>query len=137
VPSTLEVAKSFIRTSKAGTIELKAGDFHTDPIGKDFDLVLISQVFHSYSEGENCALLKKARNALNPRGQVVIHEFFIGPNRAYPPVGALFSVNMLVNTSTGRCYTPQEMKKWLAKTGFRNVREKPINDTVLVMGTKR
>ena len=137
VPSTLEVAKSIIRTSKARTIELKAGDFHTDPIGKDYDLVLISQVFHSYSEEKNCALLEKAHNALKPRGRVAIHEFFIGPNRAYPPIGALFSINMLVNTSTGRCYTPQEMKKWLTKTGFRNIREKLINDTVLVTGTKR
>jgi 2-polyprenyl-3-methyl-5-hydroxy-6-metoxy-1,4-benzoquinol methylase len=137
VPSTLEVAKSLIRTSKAKMIELKAGDFHTDPIGKDYDLILISQVFHAYSEEENCALLEKAHNALNPRGQVVIHEFIIGPNRAYPPAGALFSVNMLVNTSTGRCYTPLEMKKWLTKTGFRNGREKLITDTVLVTGTRR
>jgi ubiquinone/menaquinone biosynthesis C-methylase UbiE len=137
VPSTLEVATSFIRTAKAKTIELKAGDFHTDPIGKDYDLVLISQVFHSYSEEKNCALLEKANNALKRGGRVVIHEFFIGPNRAYPPVGTLFSVNMLVNTTAGRCYTPQEIKKWLSKTGFRNVREKLINDTVLVMGTKR
>jgi ubiquinone/menaquinone biosynthesis C-methylase UbiE len=137
VPSTLDITTSLIRTAKAGAIELKAGDFHTDPVGKGYDLVLISQVFHSYSEEENCALLEKARNALNPRGRVAIHEFFIGPDRAFPRVGALFSVNMLVNTSTGRCYTPREMKKWLAKTGFKNVREKLINDTVLVMGTKR
>jgi hypothetical protein len=44
---------------------------------------------------------------------------------------------MLVNTSTGRCYTPQEMKKWLSETGFRNIREKLLQDTVLVTGTKR
>jgi 2-polyprenyl-3-methyl-5-hydroxy-6-metoxy-1,4-benzoquinol methylase len=137
VPSSLEVAKSFIRTSKAKTIELKAGDFLTDPVGKDYDLVLISQVLHSYSEEKNMALLDKARKALKPRGRVVIHEFFVGPNRAYPPVGALFSVNMLVNTSNGRCYTPQEMKKWLVKARFKNVGEKLINDTVLVIGTKR
>jgi ubiquinone/menaquinone biosynthesis C-methylase UbiE len=137
VPPTLEVAESLIQTSKAGTIDLKAGDFHTDPVGKDYDLVLISQVFHAYSEEENCALLEKARNVLNPHGQVAIHEFFVGPNRAYPPGGALFSVNMLVNTSTGRCYTPQEMKKWLSETGFRNIREKLLQDTVLVTGTKR
>jgi ubiquinone/menaquinone biosynthesis C-methylase UbiE len=137
VPTSLEVAKSFIQTSKAKTIELKAGDFLTDPVGKDYDLVFISQVFHSYSEEKNIALLEKAHNALKPRGQVVIHEFFVGPNRAYPPVGALFSVNMLVNTSYGRCYTPLEMKKWLVKTRFKNVTEKLINDTVLVMGTRR
>jgi ubiquinone/menaquinone biosynthesis C-methylase UbiE len=137
VPSTLEVAKSFIQKSKVKTIELKAGDFHTDPIGKDYDLVLLSQVFHSYSEEENCALLEKVRNALNPRGQVAIHEFFLKPNRAYPPEGALFSINMLVNTSMGRSYSPQEMKRWLAKTGFKNIREKLINDTMLVTGTKQ
>jgi len=137
VPTTLEVATSLIRMSKVGTIELKAGDFHTDPIGKNYDLVLINQVFHSFSEEKNCALLEKARIALNPRGQIAIHEIFIAPNRAYPPVGTLFSVNMLVNTSTGRGYTSQEMKKWLAKTGYMNVQEKLIGDTVLVMGKKR
>jgi len=135
--STLNVSESLIRTSKAGSIELKAGDFHTDPIGKGYDLILISQVIHAYSEEKNVSLLEKARNALNPRGQVAIHEFFIEPDRAHPPVGALFSVNMLVNTSNGRCYAPREMKKWLVKTGFKNVREKLINDTVLVTGTKR
>jgi ubiquinone/menaquinone biosynthesis C-methylase UbiE len=94
-------------------------------------------VFHAYSEDENCALLEKAHRALNPNGQVVIHEFFIAPNMAYPPTGALFSVNMLVNTAQGRCYTLQEMKKWLTKTGFKNIREKMVNDTVLVTGRKK
>lgn len=135
--ATLDVAETFIQKAKVKSIELKAGDFLTDPIGKDYDLVLISQVFHAYSEAENCALLQKAHRALNPGGQVAIHEFFIAPNMAYPPAGALFSVNMLVNTSQGRCYTSQEMKKWLKKTGFKNVREKMVNDTVLVMGRKK
>jgi len=137
VPSTLEVATSLIRTSKAGTIELKAGDFHTDPVGKGYDLVLISQVLHFFSEEKNCALLEKARNALNPGGQIAILEIFVAPNRAYPPSGTLFSANMLVNTSIGRCYTTREIKKWLAKTGYRNVLEKLIDDTVLLIGKKR
>ena len=137
VPTTLEVAESLIRMSKEGTIELKAGDFHVDPIGKNYDLVLINQVFHSFSEEMNCALLEKARIALNSGGQIVIHEIFIAPNRAYPPFGTLFSVNMLVNTSIGRGYTPREMKKWLKKTRFINIQDKLINDTVLVMGKKR
>jgi ubiquinone/menaquinone biosynthesis C-methylase UbiE len=135
--ATLDVAQTFIQKAKVKTIELKAGDFNTDPIGSNYDLILLSQVFHAYSADENCALLEKAHRALNPNGQVAIHEFFIAPNMAYPPAGALFSVNMLVNTAQGRCYTPQEMKKWLTMTGYKNVREKMVNDTVLVMGKKR
>lgn len=136
LPNTLEIAEPLLRKSGTQMVELRGGDFNTDPLGKDYDLVFISQVFHSYSKADNCTLLERSRRALQPRGRIAIHEFLIERNRAYPPSGALFSVNMLVNTSAGRCYTPQEMKEWLAETGFGAIREKPINDTVLVTGRK-
>jgi hypothetical protein len=79
-------------------------------------------------------LLKKARNAMNPKGKIAIHEFFLEKNKAFPPAGALFSVNMLVNTSSGRCYPPHEMKAWLIHTGFGGIRTKVLNDTVVLTG---
>jgi hypothetical protein len=43
---------------------------------------------------------------------------------------------MPVNTYAGRCYMPQEMKDWLAKTGFKNVKTKNLGDTVMITGKK-
>jgi ubiquinone/menaquinone biosynthesis C-methylase UbiE len=134
LPNTVDIAKKLILDSGIETIDFLSGDFHSDDIGNGYDLVFISQIFHSLSEGENLALLEKSRRALNPKGRIAIQEFFLEKNRAFPVSGALFSVNMLVNTASGRCYTPQEMKDWLGRTGFKGITTKILNETVLVSG---
>ncbi len=136
IPSAIEIAEKIILRAKLKNIDFNRGDFHVDDIGHGYDLIFISQVFHAYPAEENIGLLNKSRDALNPKGKIAIQEFYLDKNRAFPVPGALFSVNMLVNTASGRCYAPQEMKKWLVQTGFRNVKETRINDTVLLTGTK-
>jgi ubiquinone/menaquinone biosynthesis C-methylase UbiE len=108
-----------------------------DTIGSGYDLILLSQIFHAFSIKENKALLTKCRNALNPGGRVVVQEFPINDARTFPPHSALFSVNMLVGTESGRCYPPGEMKQWLAETGFRDIVVKNLPETVLVEGRIR
>jgi ubiquinone/menaquinone biosynthesis C-methylase UbiE len=132
LPDTLDVSRKIIRESKGKDIDFISGDFHSDDIGKGYDLVFISQIFHSMSEDESFALLEKSRNALNPNGRIAVHEFFLERDRAHPVPGALFSVNMLVNTTAGRSYTTEEMKAWLKKAGFRGVKTKILGDTVVL-----
>jgi ubiquinone/menaquinone biosynthesis C-methylase UbiE len=136
LPNTVEIAREIVSDAKIGNITFLSGDFHTDAIGSGYDLVYISQIFHSLSENDNLALLAKSHDAMNPGGKIAIHEFLLEKNRAFPVPGALFSVNMLVNTTAGRCYTPQEMKGWLMKTGFKEVKTKVLGDTVVVAGNK-
>ncbi len=136
LPQAVEIAKQIVAEQKTKNIYFVPGDFHSDDIGTGYDLVFISQILHSLSTDECLALLKKAYTALNPKGRVAIHEFFLEKNRAYPVHGALFSVNMLVNTTAGRSYTPHEMKGWLAKTGFKGIKVKNPGDTVVVTGKR-
>ncbi len=42
-------------------------------------------------------------------------------DRTKPPAGALFAVNMLVNTRGGDTYTFQDVKDGLENSGFREV----------------
>lgn len=136
LPDTLEVAQDMIRQSRVKNVSFRSGDFHFDDIGSGYDLVLLSQVLHSSSEAEALALLGRVFDALTPRGRVAIHEFTLKEDRASPVPGALFSVNMLVNTAGGRSYTQKEMKGWLTKAGFRKIAVKDLGDTVLVTGRK-
>jgi 2-polyprenyl-3-methyl-5-hydroxy-6-metoxy-1,4-benzoquinol methylase len=136
MPEAIAVAKQIIAKSKIKTIYPMAGDFHTDDIGTGYDLVFISQILHSLSPDESLALLKKVFAALNPEGKVAIQEFTLGEDRAHPAQGALFSINMLVNTAGGRCYTPKEMQAWLTKAGFKHVKTKALGETVVVTGRK-
>jgi ubiquinone/menaquinone biosynthesis C-methylase UbiE/DNA-binding transcriptional ArsR family regulator len=134
LPETIAIARNVARRAGAKGIRFLSGDFHVDDIGSGYDLILISQIFHAFSIRENLALLCKCREALNPCGRVVVQEFPIDETRTAPPHSALFSVNMLVATEKGRCYTPAEMKQWLLQTGFRNIVVKNLPETVLVEG---
>ncbi len=137
-PETIKIAGRVIGASAAGrkNIRLHEGNFLHDDIGAGYDLIFISQILHSYSEKDNMSLLRKCRKALNKNGRVAIQEFLIDENRTGPVQGALFAINMLVNTDGGRTYSPGEMKRWLVKTGFKDVHHKMVTDGVLVSGKK-
>jgi len=134
---TINIAKKVARREGVKGIRFIAGDFHVDSIGSGYDLILLSQIFHAFSEEENIALLRKCKTAVNLKGKVVVQEFPINDNRTSPPHSALFSVNMLVGTERGRCYSPKEMKRWLAETGFKNIVIKYLPETVLIMGERK
>jgi ubiquinone/menaquinone biosynthesis C-methylase UbiE len=135
-PETIRIAKRLARKEKVKNLDFIQGDFLFDEIGSGYDLVFISQVFHAYSARENIRILEKSRKSLNERGRIVVQEFFIGEDRTYPPWSAMFSINMLVNTKGGRCYSPREIKTWLVKTGFKKPGKKFVGDIVLVSAVK-
>jgi 3-hydroxy-5-methyl-1-naphthoate 3-O-methyltransferase len=134
VPETIAVARDVIRQSGVKGINMIEGDFMRDDIGGGYDLILISQVLHSFSAEDNVRIIRKSGKALNPRGRIVIQEFYLDESRTNPVHGVLFSINMLVNTVGGRCYSPHEIRSWLEETGFNEVTEKIMAGNVLVSG---
>jgi hypothetical protein len=136
-PSTMGIARKILKESKAKNITSVGGDFFSDDIGSGYDLVFISQIIHSFSLQENLGLLKKSYKALNPGGKIAIQEFSIGNDRAHPAPAALFSINMLINTKAGRCYTVQEMKTLLTGAGFKGIKTADLGDTVVITARKK
>jgi ubiquinone/menaquinone biosynthesis C-methylase UbiE len=137
-PETLKISKKLIK--EAGLekiIILLSGDFTRDNPGNNYDLIFISQIFHAYSENECLEMLRKSFDLLNSDGRVVIQEFYLDETRTSPPAGAIFAINMLVNTKSGRTYTSGEISSWMIKTGFSGINKKIIDDTVLITGTKK
>ncbi len=135
-PETIEIAKEVVKKSGVKNINFLQGDFLADDFGRDYDLIFISQILHAYSEDDNIMVLKKCRNALNKNSRIVIQEFFIDKDRTHPVQAALFSINMLANTSGGRCYSPEEIKRWYLKTGFRKIQKQLLADSVLISAKK-
>lgn len=135
-PETIKIAKDIIKETKTKDIELLGGDFFADDIGSGYDLVFISQVLHAFSEEDCIYIIKKAKDALNDGGRIIIQEFYINKKRTYPANSALFSINMLVNTDGGRCYSSPEIKKWLSAAGFKKISSQLLDDTVLISAKK-
>jgi ubiquinone/menaquinone biosynthesis C-methylase UbiE len=133
-PDTIEIAKKITRRETSKSIRFIGGDFMTDNIGKGYDLIFVSQILHAYSERDNLLILRKCRNALWNGGRIVIHEFPLSHDRIYPLQSALFSVNMLINTVGGRCYSSEEIRGWLVKVGLKDIKEQMLVDTVILSG---
>ncbi len=135
-PDTIKIAKKLATKQKIKGIRFLEGDFQSDNIGVGYDLILVSQILHAYSAEDNMRLLQKCHRALNPKGRMVIHEFYISRELTSPARSALFAINMLVHTEGGRCYSPREMTEWLELTGYDKVDKKLLNDTVIIEATK-
>lgn len=133
-PETIKIARKVIEKERIKSINFISGDFMSDDIGEGYDLIFVSQILHAYSEKDNIHLLRKCKKALRYGGRIVIQEFYILKNRTHPGQSALFSVNMLVNTTGGRCYSPDEIQSWLLKVGLKDIKEKLIDDNALIIG---
>jgi len=111
--------------SKAGLtdrISTRVGDMLCDPLGKNYDLILVSAICHIFSPKENQRLFHRIHDALAPRGQVVVQGFILEPGKTAPRFAALFSLNMLVGTRAGSSYSEPEYIQWLQSAGFSDVR---------------
>ena len=135
LPETVQIAKKILKEQNQIIPNLKfiEGDFLTDDIGKDYDLIFISQILHAFSAEDNLKILEKSAKALKKSGRLVIQDFIIDKTRTIPTKSALFSINMLVNAEGGRCYSSDEIKKWLNDVNLKNFREKIFEDCLLLI----
>jgi precorrin-6B methylase 2 len=114
-------------------VALVAGDYNRDALPGGHDLALLSAVIHQNSREQNAALYKNVYNALAPGGRIIVRDYAMSSDRTRPASGALFAVNMLVNTRGGNSYTLEEITAGLGEAGFGKVnllREQEVSSLV-------
>ncbi|MCU0586595.1 MAG: acetylserotonin O-methyltransferase [Syntrophobacteraceae bacterium] len=114
------------RLAEEGLLEkvrLAVGDFYRDELPGGCDLALLSAIIHQNSPQENLDLYRKVFRALEPGGTLLIRDHIMDESRTHPPGGAMFAINMLVNTRGGDTYTFKEVEEGLLMAGFTEVRQ--------------
>jgi len=123
LPDAIQQARERIERSEfAARIRLVAGDFYVDELPAGADLAWLSAIAHQHSRQHNRELFAKVFRALEPGGTIAIRDVLMQPDRTRPVQGALFAINMLVNTETGGTFTFEEFAQDLEAAGFRDVR---------------
>jgi SAM-dependent methyltransferase len=97
----------------------RAGDALRDDIGTDaYDLVLISQLVHHFSEEENRELANRVARALRPGGVYAILDFFRSSEpRKAGQVPALFQFYFALTSRSGT-WSPDELADWQRHAGL-------------------
>ncbi len=122
LPDVIEMARErLIAEGLAGRTELVPGDFYKDELPQGCDVALLSAIIHQNSPSQNLELYRKAFRALEPGGMLLIRDHIMSEARTWPPEGATFAINMLVNTRGGDTYTLAEVEKDLTEAGFGDV----------------
>jgi len=118
----IPIAKEKVRENNfQDRVKFVGGDFYVDDLPSGCDIALLSAVIHQNSPQQNVELYRKIYRALDPGGTLIIRDHIMDESRTNPPSGALFALNMLVNTKGGDTYTFREVKDTLNTAGFIEV----------------
>jgi ubiquinone/menaquinone biosynthesis C-methylase UbiE len=138
LPATRPFAeKTIARFNLNDRIAFSAGDYHEEQIPGRYDLAWLSHILHAEGPEACMQILNQAISVLEPGGMVVIHEFILKDSMDGPLFPALFSLNMLLGTPSGRSYSEQQLKDMLKTAGARDVHRIPVetpNDSGLIVG---
>ena len=116
------------------TIELRAGDALVEPLGTDWDGVLMASVVHAFNPQQNALLFKRIYDALSPGGVFLAFDQFLGVGRWRDMTPGLMSLNLF--TVGGRCYQVKDMQSMLREAGFQRIAVKPGRGSSLIEAWK-
>ena len=108
-----------------GRTRIFAGDFLSDALPRGADLISLVRVLHDHDDASVARLLGSVRQALPPRGRVLVAE----PMAATPgaeTVGAYFDFYLFA-MGKGRPRTQSELAELLMAAGFRQPRILPTH----------
>jgi len=127
LPSTRPFAEQTIsRFGLSDRISFTDGDYLTDDIPGRYDVAWLSHILHAEGERECAIILEKAVSVLDPGGLILIQEFILDDSEDGPLYPALFSLNMLQGTTSGRAYSGARLMEMLDAAGARELRRLPL-----------
>jgi predicted metal-binding protein len=99
-----------------------------------FDLVILSNILHAYSEKELPHILQSAAQCLRKKGIVLIHDFFLEHR---PEKAALSDLNMFINTFNGKVFSGKSVQREFHRLGLSCTDLIPLKtDTAVFFASK-
>ncbi len=117
-PEVLKVAQQFIK--QAGLSDRSnclSGNMFADPVPKNVDVILLSNILHDWDEPECIILINKLAKSLPKGGKILLHDVFLNDSLDGPLEIALYSAALFTLTE-GRAYSKKEYQLWFNAAGM-------------------
>ena len=138
LPTTRPFAEKTIKKFKlSDRIDFVDGNYVEEHIHGRFDVAWLSHILHGEGPEDCLEILKKTLAVLEPGGLILIHDFLLNRSMDGPLFPALFSLNMLLGTSSGQSYSEEQVADMLSRAGAKDIRRIPFespNDSGIMMG---
>jgi predicted O-methyltransferase YrrM len=144
LPTTRVFAERIIaQFGLADRVRFFAGDYLDDDLDLPpgpFDAIWMSHVLHGEGYQDCGKMIRRATALLAPGGVLLIHEFILTESRDEPLFAALFSLNMLLGTPSGRSYTQEELTAMMTDAGLVQISRIPFDsptESGILSGTRQ
>lgn len=118
-PEVLPIAREQVEAAGlAERVDYQAGDLTVDALGAGHDLILVSNIIHSYGPEKNRDLVRRCFDSLVSGGTLIVKDFLTDNDRSGPAFSLLFALRMLVMTGEGDTYSFSEVAEWTEEAGF-------------------
>ena len=125
-PAIIKVAENFIKEYEMeGRIEVMAGDYNHDPIGKGYDLIWASNALN-FARHDMDLLTKKIYDALNPGGVFISFHEGLTYERTKPKETVLAFMPTAL-TGQDIAFNQGEIADSMHRVGFKSVRSRTLN----------
>jgi hypothetical protein len=137
LPGTLALTQRYVRAAGlAERFTLVPGNYRKDDIPGQYQTIFLSNIIHGEGAEQNAKLIAKLAGNLEPGGRIIIKDHILDSSLAHPPVGAIFSLLMLLTTESGRCYSLGEITGWLESAGLKHATQiqlpEPLTSSLVV-----
>jgi SAM-dependent methyltransferase len=118
-PEVLRVAEEMAQQyDVSDRLELLPGDMFADPLPRDCDVVLLSNILHDWGVLQCRQLIDRCAAALPSGGRLLIHDVFLNDELDGPLPIALYSAALFTLTE-GRAYSAAEYRGWMEEAGLK------------------
>jgi len=126
LPQVTPIARENLsRMGLADKVEIRTGDFFTDPFPKA-DVITMGNILHDWGTADKKKLIGKAYDALPDGGALIVIENIIDDERRENAMGLLMSLNMLIETAEGYDFTGADFNFWIHEAGFKKSHIMPL-----------
>ena len=129
LPPVLEAAKRILVAedpSVLDRIDFAPGNFFTDPLPKDADSFLLSNILHDWPVPQCRDLLARISGSLPQGGRLFINECILDPGKTSPRFSVLFHLLMVMNHGAQQ-FTKGELDDLLQLSGFDQPTQLSLN----------
>ena len=125
----LDKTREHIETAGlAPRIDTHPANAFADPLPEGCDAAVVANFLHDFSPERAAAILGRVADALPSGGRLIVMEIAPEDDRSGPPLPAVFTVTMIVNTEGGIAYTRPELREMIERAGFAFEREHRLGD---------
>lgn len=127
LPSVAAVARDALASQGlSDSIAVVEGDCLENPLPKGHDAILLANVAHLLSPSRNVELLRRLRAASPAGARLLLVDFWTDATHTQPAFAALMAGEFLLVSGEGDVYSEDEVRGWLAETGWHALERKPL-----------